>query len=100
MMLWQASMQPMLTVSIIKNKIASPAIVIMRVKRQTLQFLEVLQRTIDRFKAPIEINNGVNHVKACRSIVLNLKYLHPPMKRQAPRIWSRLHVVRISCATH
>jgi hypothetical protein len=32
--------------------------------------------------------------------VLNLKYLHPPKKRQALKFWRRLHRARISCATH
>jgi hypothetical protein len=61
---------------------------------------EVLQLTIGRFKAPIEIESGVNYVKACGSIVLNVKYLHSPNKRYAMKIWRSLHRARISCATH
>jgi hypothetical protein len=61
---------------------------------------EVLQRTIGRFKAPIEIDSDVNYVKTCGSIVLNVKYLHSPNKRYALKIWLSLHRARISCATH
>lgn len=95
-----SGMQAMLTASFIKkNSIAYNRYNEGNEANPTIP-CKVLQRTFGRFKVPIEIDSDVNYVKACGSIVLNLKYLHSPNKRYALKIWRSLHRARISCATH
>jgi hypothetical protein len=61
---------------------------------------QVLRLTIDRFNAPIEMNNVVNYVKVGRSTVLNLKYIFAcSEKKTSTDDMASFTQNKISCAT-